>query len=344
MVVVNILKVVFGLGFVIFLHELGHFLAAKWAGVKVEKFFLGFDPYGLRVATFKYGETTYGIGAIPLGGYVKMLGEDPGEGEERSSDPRAFSNKSVGARTVILSAGVAMNVLLGLTLFTITHMIGVKETPAKIGAVQAGSPAYEAGLRSGDEIVAIDGKGHLTYRRMAMKVSLSSAKQQVTLSVKRPGVDGPLTMPIIPVRGDKADAPTIGVLESDSLILDKDKPYIRPPGADGPGPKQGEIPGEGKVVEVGPVGGTMVAVVDVTAFDRILAENREVPVAITIEVPTKPDSKSAPNRTQAILPVTRVTTLGLRLTTGPITSIQKGSVGERAGFRKGGSNRQGRRS
>ena len=72
--VFNVLKVVFGLGFVIFIHELGHFLAAKWAGVKVERFFLGFDSYGLRIASFRRGETEYGIGAIPLGGYVKMLG------------------------------------------------------------------------------------------------------------------------------------------------------------------------------------------------------------------------------------------------------------------------------
>src|ERR1700761_3034495 len=141
----NVLKVVFGLGFVIFIHELGHFLAAKWAGVKVEKFFLGFDPGGLRVASFRRGETLYGIGAIPLGGYVKMLGENhEGEAEsepEAADDPRAFSNKSVGARTVILSAGVVMNLILGLTLFTIAYMLGVQENPAILGAVEAGSPA-----------------------------------------------------------------------------------------------------------------------------------------------------------------------------------------------------------
>src|SRR5215813_10859392 len=72
----TVLKVAFGLGMVIFVHELGHFLVAKWCGVKCEKFYLGFDIYGLKLAKFQGGETEYGIGILPLGGYVKMLGQD----------------------------------------------------------------------------------------------------------------------------------------------------------------------------------------------------------------------------------------------------------------------------
>jgi RIP metalloprotease RseP len=134
----NILLVALGLGFVIFVHELGHFLAAKAFGVKCEKFYIGFDvpikigPIRLpsKLVHFQWGETEYGIGAIPLGGYVKMLGQDddprraqeeldrirkedpnaPADAPARAHlDPRSFPAKSVGARMVIISAGVVMN-------------------------------------------------------------------------------------------------------------------------------------------------------------------------------------------------------------------------------------------
>src|SRR3954464_8214724 len=103
MVVLNIVKVAVGRGFVIFLHELGHFLLAKWNGVKVEKFSIGF---GRTLFGFRRGETEYVLAAIPLGGCVKMLGEEPADEANKSSDPRAYPNKSVPARMAIISAGV----------------------------------------------------------------------------------------------------------------------------------------------------------------------------------------------------------------------------------------------
>src|SRR5207249_2376904 len=108
------------------------------------------------------GETEYVLSAVPLGGYVKMLGEaevaDPKV--PATTDPRAYINKSVGARMAIISAGVIMNVILGMACFVFAYgRGGTMETPAKIGAVLAGTPAYEAGIQAGDEIVAIDGRG-----------------------------------------------------------------------------------------------------------------------------------------------------------------------------------------
>ena len=145
--VLNMVKVAVGLGFVIFIHELGHFLLAKWNGVKVEKFSIGFGP---TLFGFRRGETEYVLAAIPLGGFVKMLGEGV-EGEEtKSTDPRAFPNKSVGARMAILTAGVVMNVILGMACFVYAYGQGMEEHPAIIGSVVAGSPAYEAGVRAGD--------------------------------------------------------------------------------------------------------------------------------------------------------------------------------------------------
>lgn len=330
----NVLKVVFGLGFVIFIHELGHFLAAKWAGVKVEKFFLGFDPYGLRVASFRRGETLYGIGAIPLGGYVKMLGES-GEGEsEPSDDPRAFSNKSVGARTVILSAGVVMNLILGLVLFTVAYLVGVQEMPPRLGAVEAGSPAYEAGLRPGDEIVTIDGKGDVNFLRLRLKTSLSAPEQVLHLGVKRPGVPDRLEISVVPKREAKSDQPTIGIAQSGSLRLSEKKPYDPPPGLDGPAPKFGELAPGARVVEAGPADGPLAAVDDFFAFERLLVVDRDRPIDVMIEAPGK-EKGSATTRERVTLPRVKMLTFGMRLTPGPVASIQAGSIAEKAGFRKG---------
>ena len=140
----NILKVAFGLGFVIFIHELGHFLLAKWNGVKVEKFSIGFGP---TLVGFHRGETEYVLAAVPLGGFVKMLGEGPAEEASKSTDPRAYPNKTVGARMAIISAGVIMNVILGLACFVYAYGQGMVEMPAKVGGVEPASPAYEAGMR-----------------------------------------------------------------------------------------------------------------------------------------------------------------------------------------------------
>src|SRR3984885_7924336 len=151
--VLNILKVAFGLGFVIFIHELGHFVLAKWNGVKVEKFSIGFGP---TIFGWRRGETEYVLAALPLGGFVKMLGEGPEDQESKSTDPRAYPNKSVSARMAIISAGVIMNLFLALGCFTYRYLGEREEATAVLGVVSAGSVAYEAGLRPGDEIVAID--------------------------------------------------------------------------------------------------------------------------------------------------------------------------------------------
>jgi regulator of sigma E protease len=116
---IDTLKVVLGLGFIIFIHELGHFLAAKWCDVHVKTFSIGFGP-AVPFCSYKWGETTYMVGVIPLGGYVSMVGEGTGETtpdgdpDDDDNDPRSFKNKSVGSRMVIISAGVIMNVVSGM--------------------------------------------------------------------------------------------------------------------------------------------------------------------------------------------------------------------------------------
>src|SRR5262249_5616831 len=111
---IDTLKVVIGLGLVIFIHELGHFVAAKMCDVHVKTFSIGFGP-AVPGCSYRWGETRYMIGIIPLGGYVSMVGEgDNAADEDAEEDPRSFRKKSVGQRMIIISAGVIMNVILGL--------------------------------------------------------------------------------------------------------------------------------------------------------------------------------------------------------------------------------------
>jgi regulator of sigma E protease len=195
-------RVALGIGLVIFVHELGHFVAAKMFGVKCEKFYVGFDPplkigpikLPSTLGKFTYGETEYGIGIIPLGGYVKMLGQDDDprkmkeeaerarqlsagvddehdqdEDWETSShavenhdpsvnlDPRSLPAKPVWQRMIIMSAGVFMNVVTGAMFAAAAFFYGVPYTPAIIGGVTPGGPAWQAGIEPGGQVVSVDG-------------------------------------------------------------------------------------------------------------------------------------------------------------------------------------------
>ncbi len=198
-----------GVGLVIFVHELGHFLAAKWCGVKVEKFYVGFD-FPIRIGPlqlprtlgrFRYGETEYGIGTIPLGGYVKMLGQDDdprqmeaeakrarmnddgdqtdGDGDDERPpqlDPRSFPAKTVWQRMIIISAGVVMNLITGVLFAAAAFLYGVPYMPAIIGDTSPGSPAYAAGLQPGGKVVSvgrIDRDEQLHFSEMASAIGLA---------------------------------------------------------------------------------------------------------------------------------------------------------------------------
>ena len=150
----NTAAFIVALGVIIFVHELGHLLAAKFFNVDAKVFSLGF---GKRLWGFEHGGTDYRVALIPLGGYVQMSGEDP---TEVGDDPREFLNKPRWQRIVIYLAGPAMNIVLAIALIAVVFMIGIEvsappDLPAVVGSVRPDSPAEEAGLESGDEIVAI---------------------------------------------------------------------------------------------------------------------------------------------------------------------------------------------
>jgi len=170
----TLLYFLIALGLLIFVHEIGHFILAKRQDVKVEEFSLGFGP---RILGFKKGETDYRISALPLGGYVKMLGEDP-EDEKAAEDPRSFAKKTVWQRVKIVACGPLMNLVFSLAIMPLVFFIGRSQPvflnePPVVSGVRAESPAAMANLKKGDLITAIDGKKVATWEDALNKFILA---------------------------------------------------------------------------------------------------------------------------------------------------------------------------
>ena len=179
--ILTIVEIVFGLGMVIFVHELGHFLVAKWCKVRVEAFSLGFGP---AILSFRHGETDYKVCWLPLGGYVKMAGE--AYGEHDPSDSTHFANKSVGQRSAIFVAGVVMNVLFGLAVFILAFRIGVVFKEPRIEVVK-GQEAWTEGLQDGDLVTHIDGDPVASFDDLLMSVAFCEADEGLDLTIQRDG-------------------------------------------------------------------------------------------------------------------------------------------------------------
>jgi len=163
----TLLATIFVLGILIFFHELGHFLVAKRSGIRVERFSLGFPP---KLIGKKIGDTEYCISWIPLGGYVKMAGEDPDE-KQIKGEPWEFMSKPVHTRALVVFAGPAMNFILAILIFWgIIFFAGkheIHEDTNQIGLVAPGGPADKAGIKPGDRIISINGIEVSTFKEMA---------------------------------------------------------------------------------------------------------------------------------------------------------------------------------
>ena len=182
----SVVAVVGVLGFMILIHEFGHYAVAKLLGVRVEQFAIGF---GKRLIGFRRGETDYRINAIPLGGYVKMSGENPMD--QHTDDPREFLNHSRWHRFLIAIAGPAMNILLAVVLLTTVYMVhyeypAVYDEPTVIGWVLKDTPAAKAGFEVGDRITRIDGVLNPNWEQVDLKEALSPG-QPLDVQVERNG-------------------------------------------------------------------------------------------------------------------------------------------------------------
>ena len=180
----SIVALVIVLGILIFFHEFGHFLMARLFGVGVERFSLGFGP---RVAGFKRGITDYRLSAIPLGGYVKMVGEEPGEELSEADKLLAFTEKPVLPRFIVVAAGPVFNLLLAIFIFYgLFQFYGESVPRPVVGEMMENSAAAEAGLKEGDRILAINGSAVETWTAMAERIKQSQGAT-LHLIVRRDG-------------------------------------------------------------------------------------------------------------------------------------------------------------
>lgn len=221
----SILSVIILLGVLIFVHELGHFLAAKLAGVGVLKFSLGFGP---RLIGKKVGETEYLISLVPLGGYVKLLGESEDETLPEGDIKRSFLAQSVWKRIGIVTAGPAFNFLLAVVIFTFVFMWGVPVLISKVGAVQEGSSAFHAGIKKGDIITAIDGMQVKRWTDMAELIK-NSGGRAIAMTIKRESQS--LNISVKPalfktknIFGEEVDSYKVGISPSPETILERHNP------------------------------------------------------------------------------------------------------------------------
>ncbi|RPH50622.1 MAG: RIP metalloprotease RseP [Desulfobacteraceae bacterium] len=170
----DIFAFVIVLGILVFFHEFGHFIMARLFGVGVEKFSLGFGP---RLFGKKAGITDYRVSAIPLGGYVKMVGEEPDSEVAPEDIPVSFTHKHVFKRIVIVAAGPFFNLVLAVIIFFVIFLIsGTFILKPAVGTVEPDSPAAKAGLVKGDLIESIDGKPIKSWEEMAEIISGSNGK------------------------------------------------------------------------------------------------------------------------------------------------------------------------
>ncbi len=213
------------LGVLVAFHELGHFLAARWVGVKVLKFSLGFGPklFGRQV-----GETEYLLSAIPLGGYVKLFGEDDTEATTTEDRRRSFAHQRLWGKVLIVAAGPGFNFILAYLIFAGWLSTGAplfvptfRDLSADVEALVPGSPAANAGMEIGDHIVRVNGKDISTKTELLDEVTKSKG-QPIALEVRRDGRTKPLTVIPAAVPQDAAGAEeplyTIGVEETPPLV------------------------------------------------------------------------------------------------------------------------------
>ena len=256
----SILLFVLGFGLLIFVHELGHFVAAKWSDIRTEAFAIGFGPpiiswrkgIGWTIGSTNskvkqktgllprqlsdqalvdhgIGETEYSIRWLPLGGFVRMLGQDDLAPASSSTEERSFNRTAIWKRMIVVSAGVTMNLIFAAILFVIAFSIGVRFDAPTIGVVAVGSPASLAvgkdqadgmvGLRPDDEIVELDGRAVPTFLDATIGVAMARPDEPIEVVVRRPGHDSPLPFMVTPVKSEAAGVLSIGVAPASSTTL-----------------------------------------------------------------------------------------------------------------------------
>ncbi|MEK6774222.1 MAG: RIP metalloprotease RseP [Bdellovibrionota bacterium] len=224
------------LGVLIFVHELGHFLVARWCGIRVETFSLGF---GKKILQMKRGHTTYCVSLIPLGGYVKMFGEQPfsgdmvGEGENQrpmtaEEKNQSFTHKNVWQRIAVVMAGPLMNFFFAVLIFTLVALIGENTKGPLLGDVASPSLAEQQGFKSGDLLLKVEDSDINTWedfqKQLNKKIHTNEADSQIAVLVQREGLSHPLEIKAVVSR-----RPNTNPISSEKFVGDIDglNPYSR---------------------------------------------------------------------------------------------------------------------
>ena len=323
--ILNILTAAIGLGMVIFVHELGHFAVAKWCGVYVERFSIGFGP---MLWMRKWGDTEYALSAVPFGGYVKMRGQDdidPGQmtDEQVAADPLSYTSKTVPQRMAIISAGVIMNLITGWMFFSVAYHLGVEEMQGQVGEVVVGKPAWTYGIRPGDTITKINGRKVREYSDIIRGVALSSGP----LDIEAKRASGVAYK--VRIDPDKTgDRRMLGLSPSQALNTHERALKCCSPGsqAESAGFQAGDL--------ITAINGTSVKTwLDVVP---ILNEHKSETLDITVaRLAPKSDPPTPPHVVQIKLAPAPMKTLGLQLALGKITAIRVESPASKAGLQIG---------
>jgi regulator of sigma E protease len=263
----SIVAIIFGFGVLIFIHELGHFLAAKWAGIRTEAFAVGMGPvicswrkgigfaFGSTERKVKkrtgksavelndeelerhnIGETEYSLRWLPIGGFVKMLGQEDANPKAVSDDPRSYNRTGIGKRMVVVSAGVIMNVLLAMVLFIWAFMVGVQFVAPVISGSVAGTASasamptnaeafgvLEPGFMPGDRVLFIDGDEVRTFADVRIAAAMAKPGESLAMTIQRMGCSEPLEFSITPAVSEQSGLLSIGAVPGASTMLIGDK-------------------------------------------------------------------------------------------------------------------------
>jgi len=225
-VIYAVVSALIALGILIVFHELGHFLVAKKTGVGVLTFSIGFGP---KIFGKKVGETEYLVSAFPLGGYVKMVGEDPEQEVQEVDNERSFSNQSLTKRFAIVAAGPVFNFILSILVFTLIFVFfGMPVLTTQIGSVESNSPAEQAGLQKGDRILSIGTRPIEKWEDLSMQIKESGGKPLV-LRVERDG--GQIDISVQPMEregrtvfGEKTTFWVVGI--ASDVVIQKSNPLM----------------------------------------------------------------------------------------------------------------------
>ncbi len=203
----SIVLAALGIGLLIFVHELGHFLAARLAGVRVEVFSLGFGP---RLFGGTWKGTDFRVSLVPFGGYVMVAGQDPAD--RRYPAEQCLWSKSIGQRALFWSGGVLMNALFALMVFPLVFRAGVAFVAPVVGGVAIGSPAWEVGIQAGDRIRSVGGKPMYSWENLTVEIALAGPRP-VEIAFERPG-EGERRVLVVPRHNRQAGFADIGILHS----------------------------------------------------------------------------------------------------------------------------------